>query len=137
MEYAIHDDMTKDEVDYVEKQLVEFADQFTGPRNYSEFGVVVRDSEGNPVGGITGNTVWEWLQISVLWIADDLRGQGFGHQLLVRAEELARVRGCRFARMSTFEFEAREFYESHGYAIRSQTDDFPEGHTQFHLTKEL
>ena len=137
MGYSIHDDMTKGEADYVEQRLVEFVDQFTEPRNYREFGIVLRDAEGNAVGGITGNTVWDWLQISVLWISDELRGQGFGHRLLERAEELGRARGCRFARLSTFEFEAREFYESHGYTVRSQTDEFPAGHTQHHLTKEL
>ena len=137
MEYSIHDDMTQGEADYVEQKLVEFADQFTEPRNYREFGVALRDAEGNTVGGITGNTVWDWLQISVLWIPDDLRGQGYGHQLLERAEELGRARGCRFARLNTFEFEARGFYESHGYTVRSQTDGFPAGHTQYHLAKEL
>ena len=137
MEYSIHDDMTQCEAEYVGRKLVEFADQFTEPRNYREFGVVLRDDIGNAVGGITCNTVWDWLQISVLWIPDDLRGQGFGHQLLERAEELGRALGCRFARLNTFDFEAREFYESHGYTIRSQTDDFPTGHTQYHLAKEL
>lgn len=137
MKYAIHDDMTKDEADYVQRKLVEFADQFTKPRNYREFGVVLRNEDGNTIGGITANTVWEWLQIGVLWIPEDMRGQGFGHQLLQRIEELGRQKGCRFARLDTFEFEAREFYEAHGYAVTSQTDDFPTGHTQFHLTKTL
>ena len=50
MEYSIHDDMTKGEADYVEQKLVEFADQFTEPRNYREFGVVLRDAEGSAVG---------------------------------------------------------------------------------------
>ena len=27
--------------------------------------------------------------------------------------------------LDTFEFEARDFYEAHGYAVQSQTDDFP------------
>ena len=137
MEYSIHDDMTKGEADYLQQKLVEFADQFTEPRNYREFGLVLRDAEGDAVGGITGNTVWDWIQIGVLWIPDNLRGQGFGHLLLERAEELGRQRGCKFARLQTFEFEAREFYESHGYVVQSQTEDFPAGHTQFHLTKEL
>ena len=137
MEYSIHDDMTKGEADYVEQKLVEFADQFTEPRNYRELGVVLRDADGNIVGGITANTVWDWLQIGVLWLPDEMRGKGFGHQLLGRIEELGRQHGCNFARLDTFEFEAREFYEAHGYSIGSQTDDFPKGHTQYHLTKEF
>ncbi|MGK0470972.1 MAG: N-acylglucosamine-6-phosphate 2-epimerase [Candidatus Azotimanducaceae bacterium] len=41
--------------------------------------------------------------------------------------------GCKFAMFDTFEFEAREFYEKRGYSLMSQTDNFPEGHTHFHL----
>jgi GNAT superfamily N-acetyltransferase len=137
MEHVISDDLTKDEADYVQRKLVEFADRFTGPRDNREIGVALRDIEGRVVGGITANTVWDWLQIEVLWIPEDLRGKGFGRQLLARAEELGRARGCRYVRLSTFEFEAREFYESQGYAVVSETNDFPKGHTQFYLTKTL
>jgi GNAT superfamily N-acetyltransferase len=82
-------------------------------------------------------TVWDWLQIGVLWIPEEMRGRGYGSTLLERVEQLGREHGCRYARLHTFDFEAREFYEAHGYRVTSQTDDFPAGHTQFHLTKEL
>ena len=86
MNYDIHDDMTRDETSFVRKKLVEFSDQFTPPRNYRELGVVLLDAEGKVSGGITANTVWDWLQIGVLWLPDELRGQGYGHQLLERGE---------------------------------------------------
>ncbi len=135
MKYSIHDNMTKCEADYVQQKLIEFADEFTEPRNYRELGVVLRDADGDTVGGITANTVWDWLQIGVLWIPEEMRGEGYGHQLLTRIEELGRQCGCKSARLDTFEFEAKEFYEAQGYRIVSQTDDFPKGHTQYHLIK--
>ncbi len=137
MEFTIHDDMTQSEADYIEGKLVEFADQFTGPRNNREFGIVLRNAEGDALGGVTGNTLWDWIQIGTLWLAEELRGKGLGHQLLERAEELGRQRGCKFARLATWEFEAKEFYEAHGYSVFSQHNDFPKGHTQYYLSKEL
>jgi GNAT superfamily N-acetyltransferase len=137
MNYELHDDMTTAEAEYVQRKLLEFSDGFTEPRNYREFGVALRDQCGEVVGGITANRVWDWLQIGVLWIPDELRGQGLGQQLLKRMENLGRQHGCKFAKLDTFEFEAREFYESHGYTVQSRTDNFPRDHTQFHLTKEL
>ena len=137
MGYRIHEDMTQDEASFVQKKLVEFADQFTLPRNYRELRVALRDEDGNVAGGITANTVWDWLQIGVLWLPDELRGQGYGHQLLQHIEELGRSHGCKFSKLDTFEFEAREFYENHGYTVQSQTENFPDGHTQYHLTKQL
>lgn len=137
MNYRLDDEMTEEEAKLIRRRLVEFADQHTGPRNGRNFGVVLRDEEGRVVGGITANTVWDWLQISEFWISEELRGRGFGRQLLARAEEIARQHGCRFAKLDTFEFEGREFYERHGYVVQSSTADFPKGHTQFHLVKEL
>lgn len=127
--------MTVSEAKFIRQKLIEYADQFTEPRNGRDFGVVLRDEEGRVVGGVTANTVWDWLQISDFWISDKLRGRGFGRQLLARAEDIARRHGCRFAKLDTFEFEAREFYERHGYVVQSHTSDFPTGHTQYHLVK--
>ena len=57
--------------------------------------------------------------------------------MLTRTETAARNHSCRYAKLDTFEFEAREFYERHGYVVRSQTEDFPKGHTHYHMKKEL
>ena len=137
MDYVIHDDMTSEEANFVQNKLVDFADQFTPPRNYRELGVVLRDAAGNVAGGITANTVWDWLQIGLLWLPDELRGQGHGHRLLQRVESIGRDYGCKYSKLDTFEFEARGFYEAHGYQVKSQTEGFPAGHTQYHLTKLL
>jgi GNAT superfamily N-acetyltransferase len=137
MSYRVCQDLTKEESEYVQQRLVEFADGHTGARNHRELGLALRDEDGCVLGGLTANIVWDWLQISVLWVDECVRGNGLGHRLLSTAEGLARAQGCRHARLNTFEFEAREFYEQHGYVVRFKTDDFPEGHTQFHMTKEL
>lgn len=137
MEYEIYTDITTEEQDYVQRKLVEFSDQFTEPRNYTEFGLVLRGNNGSVGGGITATTVWDWLQIGILWISEDLRGKGYGSRLLAKAEEVGRRRGCRHAKLDTFEFEAREFYEYHGYVVRSKTEDFPQGHVQYHMEKDL
>ena len=137
MTYNIHDDMTPDEKKFVQKKIVEFSDKFTKPRNYRELGAVLRNDEGMVSGGITASIVWDWLQIDILWISDELRGLGHGHKLLEKIEDLGRTHGCKYSKLDTFEFEAREFYENHGYVVQSQTENFPQGHTQYHLTKAL
>ncbi len=137
MGYRIDDEMTPAEAKFIRQKLVQFADQFTGPRNGRDLGVALRDEEGRATGGITANIVWDWLQVSEMWISEELRGKGFGRQLLARVEEIAKEHGCRFAKLDTFEFEAREFYERCGYMVQSSTADFPKGHTQYHLVKVL
>ncbi len=89
------------------------------------------------VGGIIGETHWNWLYISLLWIKDELRGKGFGHQLLVAAEEKGRQRGAINAYLDTFSFQAPEFYQEHGYRVFGVLEDFPPGHQRFYMTKAL
>jgi len=137
MTYKLCCDMTEDEALLVKRGLSDFASKYTKPRNYQEFGIVLRNMNSIASGGISGNTIWNWLRIDVLWIPEELRGYGYGKALLKQAEELARDRGCDSAMLDTFEFEALGFYTHNGYAIHSQMKDFPAGHTHYHLTKVL
>ena len=107
------------------------------PRDYAAVCLSLRDGDGALVGGVYGATMWEWLMIDGLWVDDRLRGQGHGGRLLARAEEIAVGRGCRGAWLGTFDFQARAFYERHGYTVFAELADFPAGHTHFHLKRDL
>jgi GNAT superfamily N-acetyltransferase len=54
------------------------------------------------VGGLYGATMWGWLMIDGLWVADELRGRGLGRRRLLAAESAAVERGCRGAWLGTF-----------------------------------
>jgi ribosomal protein S18 acetylase RimI-like enzyme len=73
--------------------------------------------------------------IDGLWVAAELRGQGFGRRLLLAAESAALDRGCRGASLGTFDFQARGFYERLGYTVCGELADFPAGHTHWELRK--
>ena len=57
--------------------------------------------------------------------------------MLAAAEAEALRRGCRGARLFTYSFQARGFYEKHGYTVFGVLDDFPPGHSQIWLRKTL
>jgi len=82
-------------------------------------------------------TYWDWLYVDLMWVWEDLRGQGFGQRLLSLAEEKARERGARHAYLDTFSFQAPCFYQNFGYQEFGRLEDFPAGHTRYFLTKEL
>ena len=108
-----------------------------GPRNWAPFCLSLRDAAGTLVGGLYGATTWGWLLVDGLWVAEGLRRRGLGSRLLAAAEEAAIARGCRGAWLGTFDFQAREFYELHGYRVFGALPDFPPGHTHFELWKAL
>ena len=106
-------------------------------RDYKILMVLLRDEAGNIVGGLYGNTLWGWLEISLLWVAESLRIGGYGSRIMAAAEQEALARGCRYAKVETFSFQALEFYRKHGYEVFAQLDDFPEGESFYFLKKRL
>lgn len=89
------------------------------------------------VAGLTGDTWAGGLSIENLWVHADRRGSGLGSQLLAKAERRARERGCLGARLETWDFQARPFYEQHGYTVFGALEDYPPGATEYHMAKRL
>ncbi|WP_236140497.1 GNAT family N-acetyltransferase [Nostoc sp. CMAA1605] len=100
-------------------------------------GVFMRDAQGEIVGGLVGKTHWGWLFVSHLWVAESLRGQGYGKQLLLKAEQAAKQRSCSHAYLDTFSFQALGFYQSLGYQIFGVLPDYPPGHERYFLQKQI
>ena len=103
-----------------------------------ELTVQVVDSGGELVGGISG---WTWGLaggIGMTWVRDDARGTGVGHQLLAAFEEEAAARGCDHVFVTSFTFQAPQFYAKHGYREIFRWDGVPTSDAaDVHLRKEL
>lgn len=124
-----------DDLNALEGGLLVHNEQQEVPRTLVPLAVFLRDEAGHILGGVAGNTVWGWLQIKLMWVADGLRGQGHGARLIRAAEQEAFARGCKQAWVDTFTFQALGFYQKQGYTIFGVLDDFPEGHTRYFLKK--
>lgn len=99
--------------------------------------VVLKDAQDKVVGGLIGSTNWGWLHVDLLSVEASLRGLGYGSKLLETAEGIARERGCTFAYLDTFSFQAQAFYEKHGYEVWGSLEDFPPGASRIYLKKSL
>ncbi|MGL4825999.1 MAG: GNAT family N-acetyltransferase [Vibrionaceae bacterium] len=99
--------------------------------------VFMHDEAGERQGGCIGCTYGNWLHIDLLWVAQSLRGQGAGSQLLNAMEEAGKARGCRFVILDTLSFQARPFYERHGYQLQMTLAQAPLVHERYYLTKTL
>lgn len=103
---------------------------------YRTLAVLHHDEDGL-VGGLAGYTHFSWLYVEQFWVAESQRGTGIGSALLRTAEEEARRRGCRGVWLDTYSFQARPFYEAHGYRLFGELTDYPPGHAKYFLTKAL
>jgi ribosomal protein S18 acetylase RimI-like enzyme len=99
--------------------------------------ILLRNEAGAVAGGLVGRTGWSWLYVENLAVPPALRGGGWGARLLAAAESEARARGCIGARLDTYTFQARGFYEKQGYRVVGAIPDCPPGQTRFTMIKRL
>lgn len=110
---------------------------YLGDDDHRPLAVFLRDVDGAVRGGLFGDTAYGWLHVDVLWLEEDLRGDGWGSCLLAEAEREAVGRGCRRAYLDTTTFQAPDFYLRHGYGEVGRIHDFGGGHDIVYLTKTL
>jgi ribosomal protein S18 acetylase RimI-like enzyme len=99
--------------------------------------IFIRDRKGRVVGGVIGYVYAGWLHIDLLWIEESFRNRGNGTKLLKMIENEAVKCGCKYVDLDTFSFQARTFYEKHGYTLFATLDNYPEGHSKHFLKKKL
>jgi GNAT superfamily N-acetyltransferase len=119
------------------KGLQNFNVQHAGEENSKRLCFALLSPNQEIVGGVLGEIFWDWLHIDLLWIKDELRGQGFGHRLLLAIEDDAREQGVKNAFLDTFSFQAPDFYKQHGYRVFGELSGFPFGSQRIFLTKGL
>ncbi|MFN2453316.1 MAG: GNAT family N-acetyltransferase [Pyrinomonadaceae bacterium] len=138
-EYSISFEEHADDADVrrIGEGLGKYNLEQTGRDDFRKLIVFVRDEANRILGGVVGGTYWGWLYIDLLWIDENLRHKGYGRKMLAAAEEEAIKRGCTQVFLDTFSFQARPFYEKHGYTVFGELKDFPPGHNRYFLQKTL
>jgi GNAT superfamily N-acetyltransferase len=124
-------------MEIVEEGLSGFDTQQIGNRSSQRISFVVQTPDKKIVGGVSGEMNWNWLYVDLLWVKDELRGRGFGHQLMTVIENEAKKLGATKAYLDTYSFQAPEFYKKHGYRVFGELKDFPAGHQKYFLTRDL
>jgi ribosomal protein S18 acetylase RimI-like enzyme len=107
------------------------------PREQATLSIFLRDSSGEPFGGVIASTLWGRMQIQSLWVHESIRGQGWGRKLMEAAEKEAVRRGCTDADTATFSWQAPDFYRRLGYEVYGVLEDYPPGNSLTYFTKEL
>ena len=120
--------------EFVLRSLVAHNKARTTGETHRDLNVLARH-DGEIVGGLQAVTIWNWVFVKVLWVAESHRGRGLGRKLMQAAEREAAARGCLHAHLDTFDFQALPFYQKLGYEIFGQLDDYPVGHQRYFLQK--
>jgi GNAT superfamily N-acetyltransferase len=108
-----------------------------GDNQFQRLCFVIQETDEEILGGVIAEVYWEWLNVDLLWVKEELRGQGYGRRLMEVVEEKARELGAKNAYLDTFSFQAPGFYEKLGYRVFGELPTFPPGHERFYMKKEL
>jgi GNAT superfamily N-acetyltransferase len=94
-------------------------------------------ADGQFIGGIYGNIQYDFLFINILFVDENYRGQNIATKLMELIEEEANRRDVYNIYITTFEFQALDFYKKHGYKIVMIIDDYPVGYKEYTVYKKL
>ncbi|AWP29287.1 GNAT family acetyltransferase [Paenibacillus glucanolyticus] len=124
---------------YVRNQMIEFnlnhfPDDLKG--RYQEINLLLRNADGEILGGIVGEICWNWLEIHYLFVDERFRKSGYGAKLLSEVENMAREKQCEFVKLDTLSFQALDFYIKQGYEIYGKIENAGR-HTHYYMKKDL
>ncbi len=108
--------------EFINKEFTDYAIDCEVALNFEEFTFAAED-EGKIAGIITGRAYYNEVHIGDLIIGKDYRRAGVGSRLVAAVEEAYRGRGYEKITLTTFGFQAPEFYKKLGYELEFVRED--------------
>lgn len=102
-----------------------------------DFAALVMNTDGCAVGGLIASSRWGGFHIEMIALPRALRGRGIGSKLLDLAEQEARRRNCHHMLLDTQAFQAKPFYERHGFEVFGQIEGPAPYYPRFFMQKTL
>ncbi len=130
-----------DEVDdrlgeFINKEFSAYGEQNGVVLNYDEF-CFAAEEDGNILGVITGRAYYNEVHIGDLIVASSLRKGGIGSKLVRAVEDNYRGKGYDKITLTTFGFQAPEFYKKLGYEVEFVREDKDPKLSKYFLAKQL
>ena len=106
-------------------------------QNNGSFSFVIENANKELEAGISGFYYDGCFHIDMLFVAESCRSKGYGSDLVQKAEELAHKKGCLFMSVNTMDYQARPFYEKHGFKVEFTREGFEKDSKMYCMRKEL
>jgi ribosomal protein S18 acetylase RimI-like enzyme len=126
-----------DDIQFLNDSIIEEHKRKKEMKPLDFFAYFIRDDQGLIVGGCAGDNMYGGLFVGQLWVKEELRGKGYGTQLMSLAEDLARKSQCRFIAVNTFDWEALDFYKKLGFYVELARHGFDKDSVFYFLRKDV
>jgi GNAT superfamily N-acetyltransferase len=131
---------SEDDGEFIEERANDAFNAMARPEEDAEeeFVYKVTDENGDLLGGcVLSADGLKTASIYDLWVEEAYRRKGMASALIREAEKKARELGCYLAMIGTFDYQAKPFYEKHGYMVNATMSGVPKGHEHYFMTKRL
>ena len=108
-----------------------------GKQKPEKVAAFIKSDSGELLGGIYSVLNLGWLYIDWLWCHESIRGKGYGTKLVQSVEQYAISKSIYNVKLETASFQALDFYKKIGFEVYAELENFPVGHTNYYLKKEL
>ncbi len=123
--------------DFIHNGFTQYGEQNDVILNYDEFCFVAEANDGTVIGAITGRAYYNEVHIGDLVIAENHRRTGLGRRLVRAVEDAYQDKGYTVVTLSTFGFQAPEFYKKLGYTVEFVRRHINPKLDKYFLAKEL
>ena len=122
---------------FIHEEFVSYGEQNGVALNYDEFCFVAEDDDGKILGVITGRAYYNEVHIGDLIVSRECRKGGIGRSLVIAVEDAYKGKGYDKITLTTFGFQAPEFYKKLGYGVEFIREDNDPKLRKFYLAKSL
>ncbi len=122
--------------EFINAEFSDYAVDCDVALNYEEFCFVAED--GDKIAGvITGRAYYNEVHIGDLIVGKAYRRDGVGSRLVAAVEEAYKGKGYEKIALTTFGFQAPEFYKKLGYELEFVREDLDPKLSRYFYLKEI
>lgn len=99
--------------------------------------LIIKNDESKVIGGLSGYSVLGTMTVQDLWVQERYRHKGYGLELVLYAERVAKERNCIALQSACFTFQNLEFMKRFGFQPFGVSDVYPRGEKEYYLIKRI
>ena len=122
---------------FINEEFSSYAEQNNVNLNFSVFCFIAESDSGEILGAITGRAYYNEVHIGDLIIHKAHRKSGLGSKLVLAVEEAFQNAGYDKITLTTFGFQAPEFYKKLGYIVEFIREDNNPKLCKYFLSKQI
>lgn len=108
---------------FINLAFTEYAQKRDVILNFEEYCYIAENEYGEIIGAITGRAYYNEVHIGDLIVDENYRGHNVGSELIRTVEHAYSNRGYEKITVTTFGFQAPEFYKKLGYSLEYVRED--------------